>query len=173
MTGLSGLSGLSGLTGVVKRQTRPAGAGASSTWSNPGNITASDDTRATVTVAQGGSSGGLFASAFGFAIPGGATVLGILVEVERSKAAGPGLIEPNEVSLQKGENPEGNSESDGIDWPTTDTVIGYGGPAHLFNGTWTPAEVNGDFRVRIDAGENGGGDVTLRVDHVRVTVWYE
>lgn len=55
-------------------------------WTNPGNITASDNTYATCATA--GTTQGLRASNFGFAIPATATILGVLVEWERNGPTG-------------------------------------------------------------------------------------
>ena len=73
-------------------ETRPAGAGANvatdfsdAAWSNPGNITASDNSYATAQKAggTGGSIQYLKASSFGFSIDSGATIDGIEVLIER------------------------------------------------------------------------------------------
>lgn len=59
------------------------------TWSNPGNITASDNTYATnLTGCITSVSHYLKATNFGFSVPAGATITGITVEIER-KGTGP------------------------------------------------------------------------------------
>lgn len=53
------------------------------TWVNPDNAKASDDVRAIMY--YGGSSHYLKATNFGFSIPAGATINGIVVEIEKRK----------------------------------------------------------------------------------------
>src|SRR5262249_35446820 len=64
-----------------------SGAG-SLTWSNPTNITSSNNSYATRVMSGTTVTQYLRASNFGFALPAGATILGIVVEIERSRTGG-------------------------------------------------------------------------------------
>jgi len=55
-------------------------------WTNPGNITSSDDNRATAVLGKGDTSYYLKGTDFGFSIPSDATIQGIKVEIEKSIA---------------------------------------------------------------------------------------
>lgn len=155
-----------------------AGTGATTTgWANPTNVTASDDARATISDASVGAfvSNDLRALTFGFAIPTGATVDGIVVEIERSVNATTQTPRDHTIQLQKLDNtPVGDNKASGTTWPTTDAYATYGSSSDLWGLTWTPAEINATgFGVYMKVQTNAGkGGPQFRVDHVRITVYY-
>lgn len=55
-------------------------------WANPSNATTSNNGYATVSLSNGGTSQYIKTTGFGFSIPTGATINGIVAEVERSEA---------------------------------------------------------------------------------------
>jgi hypothetical protein len=156
--------------------------GSSIAWTNPGNITLSDGSYATAALNRANPNGRstqyLVASNFGFTIPVGSTINGILVEVERAAASSVG--NPSDQQVQLATNPTsslslvGNNKASGTVWPTTEAYASYGGSADLWG--WTPgvSDINSSgFCVYISAGvANGKGTNTVKVDYVRVTITY-
>lgn len=61
------------------------GGGVNVAWVNPGNVTANDSVFATAALNVGLHTNELLATNFGFAIPAGATINGIQVDVNRKK----------------------------------------------------------------------------------------
>lgn len=139
-------------------------------WTTPGNITASDDTRATLSAGGAVTSHYLKATGFGFSIPAGATIDGILVEWERNGSVGIGT--DNSVRMVKGGVVAGDEKADIVTgWPASDAYASYGGATDLWGLTWVPADFSGGgFGAVLSASASGIG--TLALDHVRITVYY-
>lgn len=140
------------------------------TWSKPGNAAASDDLRATAV--GGGQSHYLKAVDFGFTIPAGATVGGVVVTIERHTANIEGTAD-TVVSLVKGGSVVGDNKAEASWWPDGGDAPGmYGGADQLWGTTWTAAEINAaDFGVVLSATNSGVTDVA-RVDAISITVTY-
>jgi len=155
-------------------------------WANPGNITNSDNNRASASLISGQTSDALVANNFGFTIPTNATIDGITVNIERygtrttffifvSRA-----IRDQTIQLTKnGTTAVGaNRALTTTNWPASDGTQSYGGAADLWGTTWTPAEINNsNFGVYIQAfswklGFVGNATLSAFVDHVTVTVDY-
>ena len=145
-------------------------------WTNPTNIFSSNNARASEIVAASATSGTLQGTGFGFSIPGGATITGIIVKIERRQSGQPvqtGEIEDNRVQLKKAA-PVGNNKAVSGPWPTNDAVRSYGSSADLWGAAWTPAEINAaNFGVELQVNEIIGLDSrTAEVDHVTIIVHY-
>jgi hypothetical protein len=153
-----------------------AGSGAtagSSVWSNPTNVTASDDARATTTILASGTSGTLTTSSHGFTIPA-ATIDGIEISIERSSTTN-NVINDSSIRLAKAGSAVGDNKATATKWPlNTDSSATYGGAADLWGTTWSVAEVNdsGFGVVIIAANSDAGASRVARVDHVTITVTY-
>lgn len=65
-----------------------AASGAGTAWSNPTRITVNDGSFADSSLAAGGNSNQLQATNFGFSIPAGSTINGVLVESNQVGAGG-------------------------------------------------------------------------------------
>ncbi|MEK7566151.1 MAG: hypothetical protein AAB494_00560, partial [Patescibacteria group bacterium] len=109
-------------------------------WTAPGNVTASDNTRATASPAKNGTTQALKATGFGFAIPADAEINGITVEWETSEqglsaAAG---IKDNAVRLVRAGTIEATDRSNTTFWvaATSEAFVSYGGVADLWGATW-------------------------------------
>ena len=149
-------------------------------FTNPGNVSVSDNNHATVTAlltALSGTSDNVRTSGFNFNIPAGTVINGIQVEIEKSASNISILatITDNSVRLLKAGVATGSNYATSTKWTTTDSYETYGGPNDLWGTTWTTAEVNSStFGISISTSINGL--VTLlptgRIDHVRVTVYY-
>lgn len=139
-------------------------------WSNPGNAAASDNSYATVSLFPTGQSHYLKATNFGFSIPGGSTIEGIVVEVEH-KESGSGVCRDNRIRIVKGGAIGSTDKASGTEWPTSDGTASYGADNDLWGETWTVSEINAsDFGVAISA--IGLGTGTASIDHIKITVYY-
>lgn len=156
--------------------TSTAGTGAFSEWNNTmGVFAAGEDEIAGCGLWPGELSGDLKATGFGFAIPTGATILGISVSVGRGDNMDPPRATDHTVRLLKTGTAVGTNKASGSTWPTALTEAAYGGAADLWGTTWTPAEINAsDFGVVFAAQHAGAsGESSPLLDWIRVTVTYE
>jgi hypothetical protein len=151
-------------------------------WTNPTNAAASDNAYATVAsnAISGSLSHQLRATNFPFAIPGTATIDGILVEVEAKSSNGTStLIEAFLINGSAGSAADqiGTDQiTTDITVATTDAYYTVGGASSLWGATLTPAIINGaNFGVGIRADAKGsppGNFRTIFIDHIRMTVYY-
>jgi len=151
-------------------------------WSNPGNITASDNNRASVSLNNGEISDALVATNFGFTIPATATIDGVTVSIEKSGTRTTFFGFPiryiNDNSIQltiDGTTPIGDNKASATAWPSSDTPTQYGGATDAWNASLTPTDVNSsNFGVYIQASCIfwPGGPETGYIDHVTVTIDY-
>jgi hypothetical protein len=146
-------------------------------WVSPSNIGSDNGVEATITAATYDSpdiSQLLVASNFGFSIPAGATILGIVVEIDRRNSAG--AASDNRVQLAKGTtfaDLVGNNKADlALDWPTTTAVASYGASNDLWGASWSVTDINASsFAVFLSA-QADAANTDVQVDYVRVTVTY-
>ena len=147
-------------------------------WSTPTNIGSSNNARATA-VLNNQQSEYLKATRFtSFAIPGGAIIDGIVVEIEKSLTAGTGTLEDTTVQLVKrGVIVGQNRASQGAAWTGTDAYSTYGSSTDTWGVVWTPSDINASgigfsFGVVFSCTETASLSATAGVDHVRITVYY-
>ncbi|CAI8743077.1 conserved protein of unknown function [Methylococcus capsulatus] len=139
---------------------------AGNAWSNPSNGTASDNSYAT---ASSNGTQYLKATGFGFSIPTGATIDGIVVEWERKASSS--TVKDKAVRIVKGGVVGATDKSAAGDWPTTDTFASYGSSSDLWGETWTAADINAaNFGAAIATQSTFVR--TASVDAVRITVYY-
>ena len=168
-------------------QVRIAGAGATlsnagtsenaEAWVSPGNVTADDGTTASITAATYDSpdiSQLLVASSFGFAIPSGATITGIIVEIDRNNAAG--AASDNRVQLSTSTAFAGlvgdNKADTATDWPASLAIATYGTSSDHWNAGLDASEVNASgFSVMLSV-QADAANTDIAVDFIRVTVHY-
>lgn len=170
-------SGPNNPTSAVER----LAAGAS--WTGITNVYSSDDSRATA--ALSGSGGGaqtnlIDITGFGFSIPAGATIDGVVVEIEKSVSSTSGS--PNDRSIFLLANGRigtdfplvGDDKASATVWPTTDAYATYGGPTDAWAASLTATQVNNsNFGVCVSGKKTPGEtSTTLRIDHVRITIYY-
>ena len=147
-------------------------------WTNPGNITSSDNSYATAGFGGGTDSGFdyLRATNFGFSIDSGATIDGIEAIFERKDAGG--SVTDSNIYIINGDGSAGvgsTNRSAGAAWPTSDTSATFGSSSDSWGESWTPAKVNSsDFGVQIRCSSSAGFGVTdtASVDHVQITIHY-
>lgn len=154
----------------------------SGAWSTPSNASASDNTRTSQT--NNGQSNGLKATNFGFSIPVGATIDGIVAEIEHSAnssaSGGAGnRIMDQTVRLVKGGSQAGSdyAKTGTINrWPVTasEAYATYGGATDLWGTTWTVSDINAsNFGIEMTCvGNNQDGSEIGYVDHIRITIYY-
>ena len=151
-------------------------------WTAPGNVTVSDNTRASVSlVKNSGVSQAIKATGFGFAIPADAQIDGITVEWETSEGglAAAGGIKDNAVRLVRAGTIEATDLSNTTFWvaPASEAFVTYGGATNLWGAAWTAADINNaNFGAAISAKNvkvsGGGANEDADVDSVRITVNY-
>lgn len=165
---------------------RTAGTGASVTgigtvaWTNPGNITAIDDTRATASLSAGGAAvitNWLKATNFGFTtIADADTVTGITVvwQVSKTNDTGTPAISDHAARLVVADTIKTADKASGTAWTTTDADISHGGSADTWGETLTGADVKlSTFGAALSAQNTATFTVgTARVDSCTITVDY-
>ncbi len=136
-------------------------------WSNPSNASGSDDVRAT-TPLGGIPSQRMDCTEFGMGVPVGATILGVVVEVEGRNTSGVNVT--TEVQLLRNGVLHGQDKSS-VSNATSDTVSTFGSPTDLWSAGWTVSEINDSgFGVTVI----GSAPIATQdqVDDVRITVYY-
>ncbi|MBA7652829.1 hypothetical protein ES703_60668 [subsurface metagenome] len=157
-------------------QTRSAGLGQSIVsgnipWTTPTNIYTSNNVYAWAGLSRNDITYWLRATTFGFAIPDGATIDGIVVEIEK-KATGNGVID-NSVKIVAAGSEQGDEKAAAGYWSTTESYISYGGVDDLWGLGWNSAGINAsNFGVSIIARHTLTDPQAAYVDHIRITVYY-
>lgn len=130
-------------------------------WTSPNNAQVSDAVYATVV---GGSlaliSHYIKATNYGFSIPGGATINGILVEVEKKSSISNSTNHTvdNSVKIVKSTGSFGSTEKADTTtlWPLTEAYASYGGSADLWGETWAVSDINSsNFGVGFSSNSKG------------------
>jgi hypothetical protein len=141
-------------------------------WSNPELVPASDNNYAQVFSGSGGDTQYLKATNFGFSIPSGATIDGIVVEWEKRQGIISGTARDLAVRIVKGGAIGSTDKSVGGNWPGADAYVSYGSSSDLWGETWSDSDINGStFGCAIRA-DVASGFLNPAVDHVRITVHY-
>jgi hypothetical protein len=142
-------------------------------WTNINNVLTSDDSYCTSSlVVPGPETDTLRASDFDFTVPHGATINGIVVEIERYSSAA-NTIKDAEITIRKGTT-NSNNKSTGSFWSTTEGYVSFGGASDLWGLTLTAEEVNAaTFAVNVRVANESGEFGTAFIDHIRVTVYYQ
>jgi hypothetical protein len=149
-------------------------------WTNPGNITASDDTYATADTSSNITyvTHYLKGLTYGFAIPAGATIDGITVIIHRksSQAGAVRCTKDSRISLVKAGVVETADKADTVTkWPTSEGTASYGGAADLWSGTWTATDINdANFGIVVSATlvQTLDSAVHASVDTITITIDY-
>src|SRR5215470_12927072 len=127
--------------------------GSKTSWSNVANVATSNDVYATIgniSGSVGGFSDYLIVSNFGFAIPAGNQIDGIVVEVERSDANS--RTSDLHIQLIKNSLITATDKAAAGAWPAIDAYQSYGTATDLWGNTWTPSDINAtNFGVAIAA----------------------
>lgn len=155
-----------------------AGNGGIRGWTTPSNAQTSDDVRATATIALESVelTHWLKVTDFtSFAIPSGATIDGIQVEVEKSVGSVGLSATAEDLRTVQGGIVGGTNLGVTSGWGTVDAYTVYGGATQLWGRSWTADDINaaGFGAVIAPTGDNTAPTgSTFQVDHVRITVFY-
>lgn len=145
-------------------------------WTSTANaIGAVDAAYAPCTYSAPSSSQYLALTNFGFAVPGGATINGITVALQKKKLNSGDDVIDFAARLIKAGTVQSTDRSAAGQWPTTAGSTTYGGASDLWGGTWTASDVNGSgFGFAIAAGpvDTITGSGTAQVDAVAITIDY-
>ena len=145
-------------------------------WIIPESANLSDNVYASIGIDSNGleTTSYLKATGFGFNIPIGATINGILVEWEVFSDYFPGLAKDHAARIVKGGTIGSTDRSNATDWSMVeDTFLPHGSSSDLWGDTWTSSDINSsNFGAAIKAVTASGGGSTPRVDSVRITVFY-
>jgi len=151
-------------------------------WSNPSNAASSNNSYATAAAAFGegfeeAHSQILKATNFGFAIPSGSVINGIVATIEGKASAGPAFLGTydEDVRLVKGGVIGGANHAAG-GWPPSEFIATYGSNADLWGLAFAHSDINAaNFGIAYRVGfysAGGSPTVTHFVDHITLTVYY-
>ncbi len=138
-------------------------------WSNPNNIKTSGASYATFTVVAVSSTSQLLQGTnFGFSIPGGATINGIVVSLYDSAEGS--AADLASLSLLKA----GSAAGTPIGATAATGTLTFGSSSSLWGTTWTPAQINDSgFGFEIQAeGTNYYGPAGVVTNAWSITVYY-
>jgi len=149
-----------------------------SLWGTPNNAKVSDNIYTSDYAGSGSPSHYLKATNFGFSIPTGATIDGVVVEVEKY---GTGVTPPfdyvvdNIVKLTKAGVVSGNDKADTTThWSSSESYVSYGANNDLWGLSLSPTDINNSgFGMVISASMIANDtDSSANIDHIRITVYY-
>lgn len=148
------------------------GTGSNIPWTNPGNVTVSDDTYATRSIQSGLPTNWLRCTNYSFSVPSTATIRGILFEIEANRNTTPnpsvGVHLCNSGAVLS--NPAAKQTVSVTS--SSDAYYSTGSSGRTWGQLLTPTIVNGStFGAQLRASV-ASGTVTLSVDHARMTVYY-
>lgn len=153
-----------------------SGSESANDWLNATNVAADDGSEAQITAATYDANDISFriqAFNFGFTIPSGATIDGVVVEIDRRCFAG--SARDFRVQLRKTGSATGvgDNKADTVNnWPGTSTVKSYGGAADGWGAGLSQADVNDStFGVLLSVSATAN-NTDIGVDFIRVTVHY-
>lgn len=155
--------------------------GGTGTWINPNNIKVNDSSYATCELSgpsnQSNTTHYLQATNFGFTIPGGATINGILVEWIRNASQLSGTSNPrdkNSYIIKGGTQQTTQDKASASVWGSSDATASYGNSSDLWGLSWASSDINSSgfgasLRAQRDAAKS---DVIFNVNFCRITVTY-
>jgi len=151
-------------------------AGGATVLTNPGNISASDDVYATITLSPLNKPAFVVYN-FGFSIPSGATINGISVSIEGHASIGSDIsIYSAILGIYSGNtfSPRGSTEKNSTLWTTTDSSYVMGSSSDLWGASWTVNDINSSgFGCQITLfNSDNSNNVTVYIDCITITITY-
>lgn len=138
-------------------------------WVNPANAVSSNNSYA-ICYCDNGETNYLKATGFGFAIPSGATINGVLVEVEGK--GGAMQRGDSHVQLVKAGSRAGTAITFPSDLSASDTTKSFGGASSLWGTTLSDSDVNSNsFGCALTVYSIGDYN-QFDIDHIKITVTY-
>lgn len=143
-------------------------------WTTPTNVYSNNGARAyRGPMNSGEKTYYLKVTGFGFSIPSGATIDGIVVEYERNAPFSSGSIKDYAVRIVKGGAIGATDRSTATAWPGSEAYESHGGASDLWGESWTDGDINAsNFGVAISAQCTASSGDYAQIDHVRATVYY-
>lgn len=141
-------------------------------WSNPNNVQTNNNTYTSYTNSSTGSSAYLYVRGLGFALPSNATVDGIVVKIKKHASS---TITDSRVTLVNSSTALGSNLTVSGNWPTTDTLVTYGGATNLWGNTTSALSysvVNNAYfgvRIRISVGK---ANAIAYIDYASMIIYY-
>jgi|GEM_PF-4639521 len=143
------------------------------TWTNPSNAGTSNNVYAVSLSNESGLgrfSHYLKATNFGFSIPTGSTINGVVVEIEEF-TWDPVACKNIVVRLVKGGSVSGDNKATGSFISDVESYVSYGGASDLWGNTLALSDINAsNFGMVLQVFTDEASDVF--VDHIRITVHY-
>lgn len=150
------------------------GGGLIGSWSNPTRVVANDNSYATWFILGPGNSRYLYAKTFNFAIPTGATIDGIVVNIGR-KADTASAVKDYRVYIAKADGTFGttNKADTSTFYGTSESEATYGSSTDLWGETWTAEDINdADFGAALSTTDTYFDGSTISVDYFTITIYY-
>lgn len=144
-----------------------------SVWSNPTNITTSDDAYANATTVSA-TSHFLKGTNLSFSVtPSTAIIRGIVVEFERKFQGAAGTVTDSTIQLVVNGSTVGENKSAGALWSPTESFVSFGSSTDLWGSTNTisAADINGSGFGAVISVVCTGAVAVASADSVRVTVY--
>ena len=145
-------------------------------WSNPGNITSSDNSYATASLSNTATSAqALVATNFGFDLPLHSTINGVVATFERKASAADTIRDSHIYLVHNSGLISYNKIAAPAYWSTTEGDVSFGGPADTWGATLNHAIVtDSSFGVLTDAIWQNvySGTETAYVDSILITLYY-
>jgi hypothetical protein len=148
-------------------------------WNNPDNIKTDDPYMANTESSPGETSNYLKATNFGFTIPTGSTIDGILVEIKRytNRDTDTLYTKDSAVKIVKASGSIGTTNKGYVDtkWTTNSGYFSYGASDDLWEEIWTASDINNsNFGVVLSSTRTGttGAAWFSYVEHIRIKVYY-
>ncbi len=148
-------------------------------WTSPGNAFSDNSSYAQVAGLDGAdplSSDYLQCVNYGFSIPSGVTISGIVVTLERkSDSTGNGGSSDKAIRVVKGGTIGTTDRSTATAYTTSDVKEDHGSSSDLWGDTFSVSDVNASnfgAAIRVQKASSAGGSHTVTVDAVQVTVHY-
>lgn len=142
-------------------------------WGGLTNSIGSNNFYSTCTLTTGNTVGYyLKHTGYGFSVPSGATIDGIVIEYEANSNTSTKATWLTVKSI-KGGTIGGNNNGTGADLPASDTYVSFGSSSDLWGQTWSHSDINAsNFGFAFSPGRTGPPSATARIDHSRATVYY-
>lgn len=141
-------------------------------WSNTGNVFASDNSHTTSSISKSDKSHTLRVSGFGAAIPDGASNIRLEVSIERKSSGS--LTVDYRVQWFNGTARAGDNKASSSNWPTSDAIATYGSSSDTWNAGITLAQANSSS-AGIDLAVSNNytsSSRTVYVDQIRIRFHY-
>jgi hypothetical protein len=143
-------------------------------WTGVSNALAEDGAVATTTLlSDQRASGTLVVSGFAGAVPDGAAISGVTLDVKRSATAAEQL-QDTAVFLRTGAETTGLNRASADFWPIASSIVSYGGPNDRWSASLNADDVSsGALGAELTASHAGStGAAAPEVDAVMMTVHY-